>query len=94
MLILPDLHSQDLRVGEFKRLPNDISAREHRVNDVNLEACAIIKVRTGLNNVKFFSNLSVEKVERRSGEYWVWVSSQLVVNGYLWYARGTLVVMA
>jgi hypothetical protein len=66
--------SQELKIGEFKHLPYDVSGREHQVLDINGNACALIKIRTGLNNVNFYSNLSVEKVERKTGEYWVWVS--------------------
>jgi hypothetical protein len=66
--------SQDLKVGDFKSLPLDVSARENPVMDVNGTPCALIKVRTGLNNVSFFSNLAIEKIEHRTGEYWVWVS--------------------
>ncbi|MCX6335252.1 MAG: PEGA domain-containing protein [Bacteroidia bacterium] len=74
LLITLTTFSQDLKVGEFKSLPLDVSARENPVLDVNGIPCALIKVRTGLNNVSFFSNLALEKTEHRTGEYWVWVS--------------------
>jgi hypothetical protein len=68
------LRSQELRIESFKPLPLDVTAREKLVLDVNGEPCALIKVKTGLSNVNFFSNLSVEKTEQHTGEYWVWVS--------------------
>jgi hypothetical protein len=34
----------------------------------------LLKVRTGLKGVTFNANLAIEKVESRSGEYWIWVS--------------------
>jgi hypothetical protein len=67
-------YSQELRIESFKPLPLDVTAREKLVNDVNGEPCALLKVKTGLSNVNFFTNLSVEKTEQRPGEYWVWVS--------------------
>jgi hypothetical protein len=74
LLITFNMYSQDLKVVDFKSMPLDVSARENPVLDVNGKPCALIKVRTGLNNVSYFSNLDTEKIEHRTGEYWVWVS--------------------
>jgi hypothetical protein len=66
--------SQELRVENFKPSPLDVTAREKQVLDVNNELCGLVKVRSGLSNVKFFSNLAIEKVESHPGEYWIWLS--------------------
>lgn len=66
--------AQEIKVGDFKSQPLDIAAIEKQVLDVNNQPCALIKVRTGLSNVSFFSNLAIEKTEHHTGEYWVWVS--------------------
>jgi len=58
----------------FKPLPLDITAREKQVLDVNNEPCGIVKVRSGLTNINFYSNLAIEKVEAHPGEYWIWLS--------------------
>ena len=66
--------SQEIKVSNFKSEPLDISARENKVLDANGDACAIIKTRTGLKNLKFSSDLEIKKIEVREGEYWLWVS--------------------
>ncbi|MDA3822765.1 MAG: PEGA domain-containing protein [Bacteroidales bacterium] len=68
------LSGQELMVVDFKDAPHDVSARENQLLDVNNDACGLLKVRTGLKGVTFNANLAIEKVESRSGEYWIWVS--------------------
>lgn len=65
--------SQKLLTNNYKELLTDISAREFEVLDINDEPCAIIKIYSGLKNVKFDGNLGVEKVEQKEGQIWVWV---------------------
>jgi hypothetical protein len=65
--------SQELKIGDFKSLPLDVSARENPVFDANGDACAIIKTRTGIQGIKFASDLEIKKIELRDGEYWLWV---------------------
>ena len=76
LLINPALRisAQEIKVTEFRSNPRDISARENTVYDANGDACAIIKTRTGLQNLKFSGDLEIRKIENHSGEYWLWVS--------------------
>jgi hypothetical protein len=66
--------AQELKVGDFKSLPLDISARANPVIDANGDACAIIKVRTGLDSLRFSGDLEIRKIEKHEGEFWLWVS--------------------
>ena len=69
------LRGQELKVVDFQQSPLDISARENPVVDANGDACAIIKARTGLENIQFYSDLGIRKIEKHEGEYWLWVSA-------------------
>jgi hypothetical protein len=68
------ISAQEIKVTEFRSDPMDISARENALYDANGDACAIIKLRSGLQNLKFASDLGISKVENHGGEYWLWVS--------------------
>ena len=68
------ISAQEIKVTEFRSSPRDISARENTVYDANGDACAIIKARTGLQNLKFSGDLEIRKIENHDGEYWLWVS--------------------
>jgi len=72
-----NLSSQDLKVGDFKSLPLDVSARTNPVFDANGDACAIIKVRTGLDSLRFSGDLKIRKIEKHEGEFWLRVSTYL-----------------
>ncbi len=74
VLVLVQGFSQKLIVTNFKEIPTDISAREFEVLDVNDEPCALIKVYTGLKNLKVDGNRGVAKMEEKNGEVWIWVS--------------------
>lgn len=65
--------SQEIRISDFRVSPYDVSAIENQVLDINDEPCGLIKVRTGLEDITFSSNRSIEKVEMQDGEYWVWI---------------------
>lgn len=65
--------AQKLIVSNFVELPTDISAREFEVLDVNDDPCAIVKIYTGLKNIKVDGNQGVENVEEKDGAFWVWV---------------------
>jgi hypothetical protein len=67
------VNSQELKVSDYKIAPLDISARENVVYDPNGDACAIIKTRTGIQDIKFSSDLEIIRAEFRNGEYWIWV---------------------
>jgi hypothetical protein len=68
------ISAQEIKVTEFRSAIRDISARENAVLDANGDACAIIKTRTGLRNLKFSCDLEIRKIENHDGEYWLWVS--------------------
>ena len=63
-------------IKNFKKAPNDIAARRSEVRDVNDVPCALIKVKTGLDNLSFKSNLGITEVRRKTGEYWVYISER------------------
>lgn len=79
LLITSGIAAQELKVTGFNKSPRDISARENAVYDANGDACAILKLRTGLQNLKFSSDLEIKKIETHSGEYWLWVSANTKV---------------
>lgn len=68
------ISAQEIKVTEFRSAPRDISARENAVLDANGDACALIKTRTGLQNITFSSDLGIIRSENHEGEYWLWVS--------------------
>jgi len=68
------ISGQEIKVTEFRIDPRDISARENAVLDANGDACAIIKLRTGVQNLKFSTDMGIRKIENHDGEYWLWVS--------------------
>ena len=70
-----NLSAQEIKVTEFRIANTDISARENVVFDANGDACALLKIRTGLKNLQFSSDLEIRKIESHEGEYWLWVSS-------------------
>jgi hypothetical protein len=73
------LWAQELLLNSFKLSLTDISGRENQVLDLNNEPCALLKVRTGVGDLKFSSNLSIERTEQKEGEYWIWVSPKTTV---------------
>jgi len=74
LFLSPQLFSQQIKILDFSSPETDISAREFPVLDVNNEACAIIKVRTGLVDVEFESNRGIDSIQQKKGEYWIWTS--------------------
>lgn len=68
------LLAQEIKVTDYYQIAADISAREYEIKDANGDACSIIKVRTGLENLTFSTDLEIRKAESREGEYWLWVS--------------------
>jgi len=67
------LYSDEFVVKSFQYDQSDLSARVNDKRDVNGDLCAIIKVRTGLNNLNFHSNQLSDMVHK-TGEYWLYVS--------------------
>jgi len=67
--------TQSISVKSFKVLPHDMTGRvNHPVKDQNGEKCALIKV---VNNQQGFvweaGMLGIQKIERKTGEFWVYV---------------------
>jgi len=69
-----DGEGQEIKVHSISKSENDISAREHLIKDANGDGCAIVKVRTGLKNLKISSDMGINHIEEREGEVWIWVT--------------------
>jgi len=67
------ISAQEIKVTEFRSEPRDISARENVVFDANGDPCSLIKARCGLDDLNFESDLGIQKIEIKEGEYWIWV---------------------
>jgi hypothetical protein len=67
--------AQEMSVKSFEVLPNDMDARvNHPVKDQNGEKCALIKVVTDQGGFVWEGGmLGITKVEKKTGEYWVYV---------------------
>lgn len=62
-------------VKSFVLDPSDISARKYERRDINDDKCAIIKIRTDIEGIKFDPRLGAEgSVDFKNGEYWLYVS--------------------
>jgi hypothetical protein len=82
-LFTNEITGQELKMSEFRDVPMDISARENPVFDANGDPCSLIKARCGLKDIDFESNMGVQKIDRKEGEYWLWVprgTSKLTVS--------------
>ena len=67
------IFADEFVVAKFFLDEKDLSARIESKTDVNDEFCAIIKIRTDLDNLKFHSN-QLEDVVIKNNEYWLYVS--------------------
>ena len=67
------LFADVFEIKSFKEDIKDLSARVESKKDVNDEYCAIIKIRTSIEGIKFYSNQLVDMIYK-TGEYWVYVS--------------------
>ena len=67
--------SQNISVEDFRVIPNDMDARvNYPVKDQNGEKCALIKVVTDQDGFVWEGGmLGISKVEKKTGEYWVYV---------------------
>src|SRR6056297_1980024 len=68
-------YTQNIDVKDFQVLPNDQTARVyHPIADQNGEKCALIKVVTNQTGFVWEGGaLGITKVEKKTGEYWVYV---------------------
>jgi hypothetical protein len=76
MLILStnNVHAYKFIVERFTR-SDEQDARKYPKKDQNGEACALIKVRTDIKNLKFDANNGIQAdVDYIDGDYWVYVS--------------------
>ncbi len=73
LLFLTTANAQKMYVTEFKEA-NSIEARLHPKKDINGEKCAIIKINSALQDLRFDSSYGITEVEYKNGEYWVYVS--------------------
>ena len=73
LLIGGYLSAQHMSVSSFRYLENDLTASYAKVEDINNQICALIKVSLPLSGVEF-SGTGLESYEQKTGEYWVFVS--------------------
>jgi len=69
-----NLFSAKFKIDSFTRMANDLRARKEAVKDINGDTTALIKVRTALNQLQFESNLYPAKIEKKTGEYFIYLS--------------------
>lgn len=67
------LYADEFVINKFNFDSSDLTGRTEAKTDVNDEFCAIIKVRTDIPDIKFFSN-QLEDVIEKDNEYWLYVS--------------------
>jgi len=75
LLFSQTLWSQNISVASFKSLPNDLDARVNFPRkDQNGDICAIIKVVTTETGFSWDGDqLGITKIEKKTGEYWLYV---------------------
>lgn len=74
MLAVAGATAQELTVKLLAAAGNDISASQHRRNDLNGQPCALVKVQLATAGAKFEGNV-VGDVRYDAGEYWVYLSA-------------------
>lgn len=74
-LITQFLIAQQFEVVDFRHVPSDLAAIRYERVDVNGEKCAIIKVRSNIEGIRFDANLGIEgNPVFEDGEVWLYVS--------------------
>jgi hypothetical protein len=69
--------AQKLEVESFEILDQDVRARVKPQYDINEKACALIIVRTNIDDLRFSPNNGVcSPIRYTNGEYWVYVSEE------------------
>ena len=69
------MQAQELTVKRMMMQMNDLSASQYRRDDINGQACALVKVQLAVANVVFEGNI-IMPVEYKGGEYWVYMSHE------------------
>ncbi len=64
--------AQNLKVADFHHDPSDISAAAKRVNDLNGDPCALVKVSLSVDDPQFEGDV-VKVVPNGKSEYWVYM---------------------
>ncbi|MEI7831181.1 MAG: PEGA domain-containing protein [Prolixibacteraceae bacterium] len=75
LIFVQSLFSQNISVASFKSLPTDLDARVNfPKKDQNGDVCAIIKVVTTETGFSWDGDqLGITKIEKKTGEYWLYV---------------------
>ena len=71
--------AQNLKVSDFHADGSDLSAAVERVDDLNGEPCALVKVSLSVENPEFEGDV-VKAVSKGKSEYWVYIVDG---SGYL-----------
>jgi hypothetical protein len=66
----------DVRLNAIDPLDSDA---ENIVLDVNGEVCSLVILSTDLADLKFYSNLGVERIEKKENGYRIWIPNQASV---------------
>lgn len=64
--------AQNLKVSDFHHDPTDLTAAANRVNDLNEEPCALVKVSLSVEDPVFEGDV-VKTVNKGKSEYWVYM---------------------
>ncbi|MCF8232777.1 MAG: PEGA domain-containing protein [Bacteroidales bacterium] len=81
--------ASEFKILDFYKNESDLAARRYERTDINDQKCALIKVRTDLEGLKFNTNMGVVgDIERKEGDYWVYVSPneqriKFIKEGYI-----------
>jgi len=71
----PYLFADEFEIRNFKKDPSDYTAARSGRNDINGQACAILKVRTDLTGLSFECNQGFTgDPEYKTGEVWLYLS--------------------
>lgn len=71
------MFSQHFAISSLEENPRDISAISNPIADDNDKQCALIKFRTSLSDLRFYSDYGLVNISREEGEYWLWVSQDI-----------------
>lgn len=66
-------YSQEFDVREFRADPTDLAAIRYPKRSVNDEPCAIVKVITNIQGMKFDSNLGIVDIVHQEEGYWLYI---------------------
>ena len=89
LFAVQNANAEEFKILNFYENGNDLAARKYERQNINEEACALIKVRTDLTGLNFNANLGiVGNVNKKDGDYWVYVSPgeqriKFIKEGYI-----------